>query len=347
MAGQQITVGILGLGRSGWGIHAAGLADLPDQFRVAAVADAIPERQQEAKDKFGCDVYADPETLIAEADVELIVVATPSHLHAPLAKKALAAGKHVVVEKPMADTVADIDELIAASKQSGTVLTAFQNQRLDPSFLAAKEVFESGKIGEVVLIRRTVHRFQRRSDWQTLRSHGGGELPNTALHFLDQLLTLVPVDMPVELLADLRRLNAGGDAEDHVKLTMRPESGPVLDLESSQLVAAPQDSWFVIGSQGTIAGSAKELTVTWTDLSKLPPVETSAETPEGRAYGNGETYEWETETIEVPPPTQRTQTYYGKLYETLRNGAELFVTPQSVRRVSALVDQARKQSNFA
>lgn len=347
LAAQQITVGILGLGRSGWGIHAKGISDLPDQFRIAAVADPLPERQQEANEKFGCEVFNTPEELIAGSDVELVVVATPSHTHAPLAEQALAAGKNVVVEKPMAGSVAEIDKLSAAAEKSGRILTAFQNQRLDPSFLAAKEVFDSGRIGEVVLIRRTVHRFQRRTDWQTLRSHGGGELPNTALHFLDQLLTLVPEDMPVEVLADLRQLNSAGDAEDHVKLTMRPESGPVLDLESTMLAATPQDSWYVIGSAGSITGSPSELTVKWTDLSALPPVEASADTPEGRKYGNGETYEWQTETIDVPPPNQRTQTYYGKLYATLREGAELFVTPSSVRRVSEIVDRARKQTNFA
>lgn len=347
MATDQISVGILGLGRSGWGIHANGLADLPEQFKVAAVADPLPERQAEAREKFGCQTYDTPEQLIAESDVELVTIATPSHTHSPLALQALAAGKHVVVEKPMAGSVAEIDELIAASEKSGTIITAFQNQRLDPSFLAAKEVFDSGKIGEVVLIRRTVHRFQRRSDWQTLRDHGGGELPNTALHFLDQLLTLIPVDMPVELLADLRQLNSAGDAEDHVKLTMRPESGPVLDLESSMLVAAPQDSWFVIGSKGTISGSPSQLTVTSTDLDSLPPLEANPNSPEGRAYGNGETYEWQTEVIEVPSPNQRTQTYYAKLHDTIRNGADLFVTPASVRRVAELVDRARTQSNFA
>ncbi len=347
MASDKIRIGILGLGRSGWGIHANGIGDLPEQFEVGAVADPMPERQNEAREKFGCQTYDTPEQLIAESDVEVVTVATPSHTHAPLALQALAAGKHVVVEKPMAGSVAEIDELMAAAERSGKIVTAFQNQRLDPSFLVVKDIFDSGRIGEPVLIRRTVHRFQRRSDWQTLRSHGGGELPNTALHFLDQLLTLVPVDMPVELLADLRHLNSAGDAEDHVKLTMRPESGPILDLESSMLVASPQDSWFVVGSKGSITGSAQELTVKWTDLDALPPLEANPNTPEGRAYGNGETYEFQTETIAVGPPNTRTQQYYSKLYETIRNGAELFVSPDSVRRVSEIVDRARKQSDFA
>lgn len=347
MTAQQIKVGIIGLGRSGWGIHAAGIADLPDEFQIVAVADAMKERQDEAREKFGCQTYDEPEQLIADDNVELVVIATPSHLHAPLGLKALAAGKNVVIEKPIADSVAEIDQLLAAAQESGTVLTVFQNQRLDPSFLEVKKVIDSGRIGEVVLIRRAIHRFQRRNDWQTLRDHGGGELPNTALHFLDQLLTLVPEDMPIELLADLRQVNSAGDAEDHVKLTMKPESGPVIDLESTMLVAAPQDSWFVVGSAGTIAGSPSELTVTWTDLSILPTLEASPDAAVGRAYGNGETYEWQTETIVPPPANQRTQQYYRMLHASLRNGADLFVTPSSVRRVSALIEQARKQADFA
>ncbi|MFW6597512.1 Gfo/Idh/MocA family protein [Propionibacteriaceae bacterium Y2011] len=346
-ATNKVRVGILGLGRSGWGIHAAGMAEVADQYQVVAVADAMPDRLEEAKEKFGCDTYTTPEELIADADVELIIVATPSHTHVPLGLAAIEAGRNVVIEKPMATTLAEVDQLTAAAEKAGVVVTAFQNQRLDPSFLAVKEVFDSGRLGEIILVRRTVHRFARRADWQTLRSMGGGELPNTALHFLDQLMTLLDPDTDIDVLGDLRRTNSAGDAEDHVKITLRPAEGPVLDLESSGAITFPQDSWYVVGTTGGIIGSPSELQVKWVDLSKMPAIEADASTPEGRKYGAKEEFDWQTETIAVPPPNQRTQQYYSKLYDTLRNGADLFVTPASVRKVVEVMESAREMADFA
>jgi predicted dehydrogenase len=342
---DKIKIGIIGLGRSGWNIHAAGLANLPELYEIVAVADAEATRRQEAVDRYGCAAYSDPEQLLADPNVEVATVATPSFTHVPLALAALATGKHVVVEKPIATDIADVDRLVEQADAAGRLITAFQNQRLDPSFLAVREIIESGRIGEPLLIRRTTHRYTRRDDWQTLRKMGGGELPNTALHFLDQLMTLVP-DAELQVFADLRHTITAGDAEDHVKLTLRPDHGPVLDLESSMAVASPQPSWFVVGTLGTITGSAAQLQVRSTDLSGLPTRQANEAPPDGRAYPAAEDLEWEETTIDVEPPTRRTEQYYELLHRTIRGGADPFVTMQSVRRVVEVLATARRLSNF-
>ena len=340
-----LRVGIVGLGRSGWNIHAAGLANLPDHYRITAVADPDAERRAEAETRFGCTAYPKPEHLFADDNVDVVVVATPSFTHVPTALAALAAGKHTVVEKPIATTVEEIDQLTDAAAAGGCLVMAFQNQRLDPSFLEVRRTIESGRIGEPVLIRRTVHRYARRNDWQTLRRMGGGELPNTALHFLDQLLTLVP-ETELSVFADLRHTITAGDAEDHVKVTIRPDAGPVIDLESSMVVAAPQDSWFVVGTQGTITGSMRELHVKSTDLSQLPTREATDTAAAGRAYPAAEELEWTESDISVGPGNTRTEQFYTLLHKTLQNGADPFVTMGSVRRVVEVMSRARKLSNF-
>lgn len=344
---QPVRVGIAGLGRSGWDIHAAGLAELPLTFRIVAVADMQQSRLDEAADRFGSRGYPALDGLLADDDVELVVIATPSHTHAASGLAALDAGKHVVIEKPMAGNVEDLDRLISRADERGLLLTAFHNQRLDPVFLTARDVIESGRIGRPVLIRRTTHRFTRRSDWQTLRAMGGGELANTALHFLDQLLTLIPLTERLDVLGDLRRLNSAGDAEDHAKVMIRPERGPVLEVEASCAVASPQPTLLVIGSAGTIIGHSDRLDVTWTDLSTLPPVTASTAAPQDRAYTSGEQYQWQTEKIAVPPPTRRTQAYYERLYGSLRHDDEVFVSPASVRRVLQVLERARAGTAFA
>ncbi|NED95717.1 Gfo/Idh/MocA family oxidoreductase [Phytoactinopolyspora alkaliphila] len=346
MTEDRISVGIIGLGRSGWNIHAAGIAQL-DRYRVAAVADPMAERRAEAEAKFGCAAYTTPEELINDGTVDLVVVATPSHTHVPLALEALSAGKHVLVEKPLAQSADEVDLMITAAEKADRVLTCFHNRRFDPELLAIQDVIASGRLGDLVLIRRALHRFARRADWQTLRRLGGGELPNTASHLLDQVLLFMD-DGPVELFADLRRTVSAGDAEDHVKLCLKTPTGPAVDLESSSVVATPQPDWLIAGTTGGLTSQANKLTVRWFDPAGLTELETDERVAvAGRQYGTGEQIDWHEETIDLEPPSgERTVLYYRRLAETLQDGADVFVTPQSVRRQIALMEQARQQTGF-
>ena len=115
---NPIRVGIAGLGRSGWDIHARLLEPLAEHYTVTAVVDGDPARRDEAVDRFDCAAYATYEDLLADPGVELVVVALPSHFHADAAVAGLAAGKHVVVEKPMATSLADADRMVAAAAAS-------------------------------------------------------------------------------------------------------------------------------------------------------------------------------------------------------------------------------------
>lgn len=342
---EPIRVGIIGLGRSGWDIHASALAEM-DEYDVVAVADPVAERRAEADQRFGCATHAEPDGLIDNPDVELVVVATPSHTHVPLAVDALGGGKHVLVEKPMAPSVADLDIMTAAADKADRVLTGFQNARFDPMFLAVRSVIDSGRLGELVLIRRNLHRFARRADWQTLRKFGGGELPNTASHLIDQVLLLLD-DGPLEVFADLRRTLAPGDAEDHVKLCLRAATGPTADIESTAAVATPQPAWMIAGTAGGIVSTPDGLHVRWHDPTTLTHLHPDEGAVPGRRYGLDEHIEWHTETIPVEPPgPQRTVRYYHALARTLRHGAELHVTPASIRRQIDTMERTRHQTGF-
>jgi len=338
-------VGILGLGRSGWSIHADTIAE-HDGFDVAAVADPVEERRREAEERFGCRSYADPHELLSSADVDVVVVATPSHTHVPLSIAALEAGRHVVVEKPMAESATDVDQMIAASQAAGRVLTCYQQRRLDPDFEFVQRVVASGRLGELVLIRRTLHRFQRRADWQTLRKYGGGELSNTVPHALDQVLLLL--GEPTEVFADLRHTVSLGDAEDHVKLCLRTANGPLADIEASFCVALPQPSWQIFGTTGALVGEGMTFTTKWYEPDSLAELELNEGPAEGRRYGTGEQINWEQEARTVARPSRSPSLrFYDRLEATLRHGDEVFVTPESVRRQIQIIEDVRKQTGYA
>lgn len=346
MADAPLRVGIIGLGRSGWNIHADAIAD-HEGFEVAAVADPVAERRQEAEERFGCAAHVEPEGVIGTDGLDVVVVATPSHTHVPLTVAALQAGSHVVVEKPMAASVAEMDELIAAADRAGRVLTCYLPRRLDVDFDFVRDVLASGLLGKLVLLRRTVHRFQRRADWQMLRKFGGGELSNTVPHVLDQVLLLLEEE-PTEVYADLRHTVGQGDAEDHVKLILRGPNIPLAEVESSLCMAIPQPGWQITGTTGALVGDGQTFTIRWFDAAAAHAPHLDEGPAAGRRYGSGETIDWQEEVRTLGHGTRSAALrYYDRLEETLRTGAALFVTPESVRRQIAIIEEARRQTGYA
>ncbi len=335
---HPVRAGVIGLGRSGWGIHCAYLSKAPE-YELVAVVDPIEERRREAIEKLGVRrAYATPEELFADEEVELVVVATPSHTHKELAIKALEAKKHVQVEKPFALNVAEADEMIAAAQASGRILTCFQNRRADPDFLKVRELIESGILGRVFHIRIGNYQFNRRRDWQTLVSMGGGMLNNWGAHRLDQALILLEGSVE-EFFCDLKQTVSAGDAEDHVKVCLKGKSGLVVDVEIFSACPIPQPTWTVIGERGMIQGNNKKLTVQWYEEGALPPIEADPGAVPDRSYER-ENVPWKTEEVEVPPGDHR-EAIYKRLYATIRHGEPLFVTPESVRQQLALLDRCR------
>ncbi len=342
----HVKVGIAGLGRSGWGIHANTFEKCPNLYKVVAVFDPLEERRLEAVQRFGCRAHSDFDSLIRDDRVEMVVVATPSHLHAAQTIQALEAGKKVVCEKPMATSLAEADAMIETARRTMKLLTVFQNRRFDADFLKVKEIIQSGKLGRIVLIKMSQHSFGRRWDWQTLRKFGGGELSNTGPHTIDQALQLFGGKNP-EIYCDLQRTLTLGDAEDHVKIVLRAPGLPTIDIEVTRACAYPQETWVVMGTQGGLKGNTSSLRWKYFDPKDLPPKQVDTNPTPDRSY-NKEVIPWKEETWEMEYEyTTSALAYYDALYKTLRQGAPLAVTPESVRRVMWIIERCRKIGNFA
>jgi predicted dehydrogenase len=313
---------------------------MPEKFTVAAVADPIAERCEDAAEKFSCKTYPTCEELLADRDVELVVVATTSQLHYEQTLQALKAGKDVVVEKPMAESVERVDSMIEAAKKAGRMLTVFQQQRFMPSFMKVREVIDSGKLGRIAEIRIAAHDFGRRWDWQTLRAFNGGTLANTGPHFMDQALQFIGSAEP-EIFCDLQRTLTSGDGEDHVKVVLKAQGAPVIDLEITSASAYSQDFWLVMGTSGGLKGSPSQLSWKYVDFSKMPPRPVDPSPPSGRGYYSEE-LDWTEESWELPEDALDARAYfYQELYKTMREGAPLAITPESVRRQIAIFEKCR------
>lgn len=344
MSSQPVRAGVVGLGRSGWHLHVQVMQRM-EGFEVTAVADPMEERREEAIQATGCTAYTDPEALIQDDRIELVVVATPSHTHADLACKALEAGKHVLVEKPMAMSVEEADRMIEAANKSNRLLTVYQLRRLDPDYVRLREILDSGVLGPLVLVRLARHSYRRRSDWQTLRKFGGGMLNNWGAHIVDQGLEILggPVD---RFFADMQQTVSAGDAEDHFKITMKGESDVVVDVEVSSCVAYPGPEYLVVGKYGSLQGSTRRFEYKYYDPKAVPELVADEGPAEGRSYGKPEELPWVEKSEEIQGSGDVKVTFYQNLYNAIRKGEPLLVTPESVRRQIAFFDDVRKQSGF-
>jgi scyllo-inositol 2-dehydrogenase (NADP+) len=342
-----VQVGVAGLGRAGWNLHALTLEALPAEYRVVAVCDFNPGRLEEARSRLGCQTYTDFGAMLADEAVQLVVIAMPSHLHADLAIQAMQAGKDVLIEKPFATDLNDVDRMINVAESTGRVLTGSQNLRYTPDFLKIREVIASGKLGRIIQIRIAWHWFRRRWDWQTLKEFGGGSLNNDGSHVIDQALLLFGDAEPTVYCHMEATPLSMGDAEDHVKIIMQAAGAPMIDLEFSNAWAYPQETWSVAGTQGGLAGSHSQLRWKYVDPALLEPRQVSRQPTPDRSY-NRETLPWQEESCTFPDETytDSNKRLYHDLYRTLRENVPLAVTAASIRRQIAVLEQCRAQSDL-
>ncbi|MDR1284157.1 MAG: Gfo/Idh/MocA family oxidoreductase [Opitutaceae bacterium] len=359
---KPVGVGICGFGRSGCGIHAKALARMGERFAIKAVFDPLEARRRDyatlpADVAAGIRPAASLEELLANPDVELVIVASPNLWHARQARQALAAGKHVLCEKPFGFTTADVDAMIAAAKTAGRVLQPFQQRRFEQDFQKVREVCASGRLGRITYVRTAWHGFSRRWDWQTLRKFGGGQLYNNGPHPLDHALELFGPGEP-EVWCDLRRSLASGDAEDEVRILLRGKPGtesaqaPVIQIELLATAAYPDDRWLVCGTAGGLRGNGSRLDWKWVDWSALPERPVDERPTPDRSY-NSEKLAWETASWEpavkadagagAPPAEQPVADMYDSLWRTIREGAPQLITPDAVRRRVAVLEKCYRQ----
>lgn len=188
----RLRFGIVGCGSIG-PTHAGAIAQIGDA-ELIAVADVVPERVATMARKFGVTrVYRNDDELIADPDIDVVCLCTPSGMHADGAVKALRAGKHVIVEKPMDVSLEAADRMIQAERETGKKLTIVSQHRFDLATRVVKDAITSGKLGKIILAEGSVKWWRTQAyydsgDWRgTWKWDGGGALMNQGVHTVDVL----------------------------------------------------------------------------------------------------------------------------------------------------------------
>ena len=187
-------------GRYGFGIigcgviapfHAMAIAELPNA-RLVAVADEVPDRARSLASTFDVEAL-EIDALLVRPDVDVVCVCVPSGSHAEVGSRVAAAGKHVVVEKPIEVTLEAADRLIAACASHGVLLSVISQHRWDPGVRELKRLVDSGRMGRLLLGDAVVKWYRTQEyydsgDWRGTRAlDGGGALMNQGVHYVDLL----------------------------------------------------------------------------------------------------------------------------------------------------------------
>ncbi|GAB4534375.1 MAG: Gfo/Idh/MocA family oxidoreductase [Anaerolineae bacterium] len=194
MSSTPVRVCLVGAGRAGR-VHANSLVHHVPAGRLVGIVDASPEARQEAGDQFGLDARFDSlEAALDSLEFEAVVIVTPTFTHKPLAVMAAEAGKHVLVEKPMALSIAECDEMIAAAQRNGVFLQIAFMRRFAPEFVAAFERIQAGEIGRPMLIKSLSHGPGLPPPWARDLSKSNGLLAEVNSHDWDCVRWLMGSD---------------------------------------------------------------------------------------------------------------------------------------------------------
>lgn len=185
----MIGIGIIGAGRI-CAAHATAALALPET-RLAAVADVDEGRLASATQAYGCKGYLGYEGVLGDPEVDAVVIGLPHFLHEEVTINSLQAGKHVLLEKPMAMTVEECDAMLSAADASGKSLMVAHSQHYFPQNLAARELIRAGELGHLVLANDTWYKGfwegGKRPEWFLDDAKGGGMWAMNGSHMIDRL----------------------------------------------------------------------------------------------------------------------------------------------------------------
>jgi len=241
----MIRVGLVGYGMAGRVFHAPVISAV-EGLELAAVVERHSRNAEAAYP--GITTYGSLEEMLKDESLQLIVVATPNTSHAPLAHLALAAGRHVVVDKPTGISAKEIEGLIAATGPD-RMLIPFHNRRWDSDFQTLRKLLHEEKLGAVVSLESTFLRWRpaARGTWRDDGSDGGGILLDLGTHLADQALQLF--GLPTELSAEVTAERPGGKVNDAFNIRLY-YPGKVVTLVANCLTALPRPRYTVRGTKG-------------------------------------------------------------------------------------------------
>jgi scyllo-inositol 2-dehydrogenase (NADP+) len=332
----KLKLGLMGYGFAGATFHAPVIAR-SGRTELAVIATSQAERARaDYPDAESVDIVPDFDALIARNDIACIVIATPNDTHVALARRALEAGKHVVVDKPVTLSGADAHALARLATQRGLLFAPFHNRRWDGDFMTLRALIADGALGRVTHFESHFDRFRPviPKRWREEAAHGGGLLFDLGPHLIDQVLALFGA--PQSMSATVRQQRDNAQVPDYVHLQLHYADKEVV-LHASALSALPPPRFTVHGTRGSYLINGLDVQEDQLKAGLRPGDAGFGKNPPGwlRQVDGERDYQGEHATLDGDYAG-----FYRALADTLLDGKVFPVPAQDAVDVMAIIDLA-------
>lgn len=344
MPSKRIRAGLVGFGISAKVFHLPFINALTDKYELVSI---LQRKGDEAREKYPfVKIVRDINELVADPEIDLVIITTPNDTHFPYARKALEAGKHVVLEKPFTNTTSEAEQLVKIAAQSKKVLSVYQNRRYVSDFRTIKEILDKKLLGEIHEFEAHYDRYRmeaRPAAWREAPLPGSGILYDLGAHIIDQALYFF--GMPASVTADIRMQRPHAKVDDYFILWLDYDFTKVI-LHAGMLVREPGPRYMIQGTLGSFIKYGEDPQEARHRAGELPVGEDWGMEPE-EIFGLIHT-EKDGKIIREKYPSHKGSyaDYYHELYESIVNGRPVKEKPEhgyNTIRIMELAIQSNKE----
>ena len=318
-------------------------SDVDKVLKLSGIYDIDPACCNWARER-GYHVYNSYDEILADPAVDIVLIATPNHLHKEEAIAALRSGKHVLCEKPVMMNGDELAEVMAAAKETDKIFYPRQNRRWDKDYRIVKKIYDEKLVGEVFNIECRVQGSRGiPGDWRAHAQYGGGMMLDWGVHLLDRLLAMVPEKVKY-VFCDLTHVT-NDEVDDGFKMHLTFESGLTAVMEVGTCHFASLPLWLVAGRDGTAVidnweceGRLVRLS-SWEDKDAKPILAGAGLTKTMAPRGDGST-----QTLPLPEVDFDNNEMYMNLVDAIDGKAPQIVTNEQALRVMRLMEAAMESS---
>jgi len=336
---KSLNVAMVGFG-SGARIYNAPIISSVEGFEIKKILTSNPENIKAAKNDFPqAQVVQDYSKILQDSTIDIVVVATPNHLHKEIATKALEADKHVIVEKPFTPTVKEAEELIALAKKHQKILTLNHNRRWASDFLTIKKLLKEKKLGEIVEFEAHFDRFRDKIKigWKEEKENpGSGILYDLGSHLIDQALILF--GPPKEIFANLRVQRKEAKVVDNFELLLF-YPGLKVTLKAGMLVKEKGPTYSIFGTKGSFLKYGEDVQEAALKTGEKPKGHPNWGKEPKEIWGKLNTTE---EQRLVESEAGSYQRLYENVYQAILGKEALEVSPLEAKKVIKVIELAMK-----
>ena len=342
---KKVNVGLIGYGMAGQVFHAPVLSSIPGLL-LASIRETRPENIRLAQSRYPeAQIVADSQAILADAAIDLVVLATPNATHFSLARQALLAGKHVVVDKPFTITSAEADELISLAAQQDRLLTVHHNRRWDSNAQTLRKVVANQLLGRLVELEIHFDRFRnylRPGAWREENSPGSGILYDLGAHLIDEALCLF--GLPAAVTGDERIQRSGGQTIDNFTVVLDYDQLKVT-LKGGMLVREPGPTYVLHGEQGSFVKYGTDVQEAALKAGLKPnEVADWGREPEANWGRINTDYQGQHLVGRIESEAGDYRAYYDNVYQAITGQADLAVTARQARQTIRIIELAMQSS---